>query len=208
MSGPPAREEIRGRLGRAHATDPSRAPRVRAALRVLGARVVADARDTSVRHPDAGLRLAGQPGFQLPAPDPQLSAQLKQMLGADAGGFGIAVLDLSDPAHPRYAESNASRVQNPGSVGKIMVALAWFQALADLYPDDAEARGIVSGDTVMVYSDRVPSLKETILGVEGADYSFAGQMKAGNVELTAAALARLAPPAAGRQLLENLLGDP
>ena len=44
----------------------------------------------------------------------------------------------------------------------------------------------------MCYSDRVPSLKETILGVEGSDYSFAGQMKAGNVELSKGAVTGVA----------------
>ncbi len=68
----------------------------------------------------------------------------------------------------------------------------WPDNYVELHPDDAKARGIESGDTVMVYSDRVPSLKETILGVEGADYSFSGQMKAGNVELTTAAVTGVA----------------
>ena len=38
----------------------------------------------------------------------------------------------------------------------------------------------------------MPSLKETTLGVESADYSFSGQMKAGNVELTRAAVTGVA----------------
>lgn len=86
------------------------------------------------------LRLVDQPSFELPAPDAELSATLKGYLGADASRYGIALLDLTDPAHPRYAEYNGGMVQNPGSVGKLMVALALFQELADLYPDDIEAR--------------------------------------------------------------------
>ena len=38
----------------------------------------------------------------------------------------------------------------------------------------------------------MPSLKETTLGIEGSDYSFTGQMKAGNVELTRAAVTGVA----------------
>ena len=68
----------------------------------------------------------------------------------------------------------------------------WPDNYVELNPVDAKVRGIDSGDTVMVYSDRVPSLKETILGVEAADYSFSGQMKAGNVELTTAAVTGVA----------------
>jgi arsenite oxidase large subunit len=68
----------------------------------------------------------------------------------------------------------------------------WPENYVEMHPDDAKARGVESGDMMMIYSDRVPSLKETILGVEGSDYSFAGQMKAGNVELTRAAVTAVA----------------
>ncbi|MDP7602084.1 MAG: molybdopterin-dependent oxidoreductase, partial [Rhodospirillales bacterium] len=68
----------------------------------------------------------------------------------------------------------------------------WPGNYVEISPEDAKKRGIESGDMVMVYSDRVPSLKETILGVEGSDYSFAGQMKAGNIELTRAAVTGVA----------------
>jgi hypothetical protein len=40
----------------------------------------------------------------------------------------------------RYAEWNGRTSQNPGSVGKILVALALFQALADAEPEDLAAR--------------------------------------------------------------------
>jgi len=85
------------------------------------------------------LRLLGA-GFAMPAPDPELTAKIREMVGSDARYYGISVLDITDPAHPRLAEVNGDRSQNPGSVGKLMVALAWFQALADVYPDDVEAR--------------------------------------------------------------------
>jgi arsenite oxidase large subunit len=72
------------------------------------------------------------------------------------------------------------------------VVQRWPDNYVEVHPDDAAARGIESGDMLMVYSDRVPSLKETTLGVEGSDYSFSGQMKAGNVELTRAAVTGVA----------------
>ena len=68
----------------------------------------------------------------------------------------------------------------------------WPENYVELHPDDAAARGIESGDRVMVFSDRVPSLKETVLGVESSDYTFTGQMEAGNVELTRAAVTGVA----------------
>lgn len=96
------------------------------------------------------LRLADRPELEIPPADPALSAKLRALLGGDAPRYGVVLLDLSDPAHPRYAEHNANIEQNPGSVGKLMVALAWFQALADRYPEDLEARRRLLRETPVV----------------------------------------------------------
>ena len=92
--------------------------------------------------PSMSIRLAlrDHPRFSIPEPDPELSARLKDIIGGDARYYGVTVLDYTDPDNPRYATHNGGRQQNPGSVGKIMVLLAWFQALADIYPDDVKAR--------------------------------------------------------------------
>ncbi len=92
---------------------------------------------------DVQLRLIDRPDFEIPAPDPALSASIQALLGEDADAYAIAVLDLTDPAKPRFAGHHAEHDQNPGSVGKLMVGLAWFQALADAYPDDLAARDAV-----------------------------------------------------------------
>ncbi len=68
----------------------------------------------------------------------------------------------------------------------------WPSNYLEINPADAKKYGIESGDMVMIYSDRVPGLKETTLGVEGSDFSFSGQMKAGNVEFTKAAITAVA----------------
>jgi hypothetical protein len=86
------------------------------------------------------LRLLGRPDLELPESDPEFSIRVRQLLGDKADRYGVAVLDLSDPDRPRYAEHRADFRQNVGSVGKIAVAVAVFQALADMYPDDIEAR--------------------------------------------------------------------
>lgn len=93
---------------------------------------------------NAGSRLA------LPAPDAEFSRQLADLLGADADRYAVAVLDLSDPARPVYAEHRAEARFNPGSVGKLVVATALFQQLADLYPDDIAARERILRETQVV----------------------------------------------------------
>lgn len=89
------------------------------------------------------LSLQHEPDFEIPAPDPRLSQMLKDELGADAGGYGVALLDLSDPGAPRYAEVNPNATMNAGSVGKILVALGLFQSLADIEPDIKKRRDIL-----------------------------------------------------------------
>ncbi len=86
------------------------------------------------------LRLLEDREMELPPSDSKLTARLEKLLGPNADRYGMALLDLSDLEHPRYAEWNGHQHQNPGSVGKLMVSLAIFQALADLYPNDIAAR--------------------------------------------------------------------
>ena len=100
-----------------------------------------------------GLRLLDQPDFELPPSDPGLTAVITRLLGEHADRYGIAVLDLSDKDSPRYAVLNGATRQNPGSVGKVLVGLAIFQALADIYPDDIEARKRVLREAVIVADD-------------------------------------------------------
>jgi len=92
-------------------------------------------------------------GFRMPEPDPELTAKIRVMVGRDAPHYGISVLDITDPANPHLAEINGGRSQNPGSVGKLMIALAWFQALADVYPDDIGARKKLLFDTQITAND-------------------------------------------------------
>jgi hypothetical protein len=93
-------------------------------------------------------RLIGQT-FELPAPDAAFTRQVVATLNGSLDDQAVAVLDLSNPAAPRYAEHRAEHRQNVGSVGKLVVALAFFQALADTYPDDIEARRRVLKTTLV-----------------------------------------------------------
>ena len=95
------------------------------------------------------LRLAGA-AIAVPPPDPEFSQQVADQMGTDDVYYSVALLDLTDPAHPVYAEHRADERFNPGSVGKLVVATAVFQLLADLYPNDIAARERVLRDTRVV----------------------------------------------------------
>ena len=108
------------------------------------------------------LRLLEHPDFQIPAPDPEFSMALVALLGDRAGDYNLAVLDLSDLAHPVYAEHRADEARNPGSVGKLLVGLGLFQTLADVYPDDIQARLDVLRNTVITADDFIISDHHTV----------------------------------------------
>ncbi|NNL66055.1 MAG: peptidoglycan-binding protein [Myxococcales bacterium] len=103
------------------------------------------------------LRLTGKRGLGIPRSDLQLKTSLKKLIGSEADRYGVSLLDLSDLDAPVYAEWNGKVKQNPGSVGKILVALAVFQGLADAHPNDIEARkrvlreSMITADVYSVY---------------------------------------------------------
>lgn len=92
-----------------------------------------------LKEEDIKLRLLDKK-IILPKQDLDFSRKLKELLGSAASVYGVSLLDLSDPERPLYAAHNDNRIFNPASVGKIIVALALFQTLADIYQDDVVAR--------------------------------------------------------------------
>jgi len=68
----------------------------------------------------------------------------------------------------------------------------WPENFVEIHPDDAKARGIESGDYVMLHSDRVAAHKDTILGVHNDHFQFASLMERGHIELSKAAVTAVA----------------
>ena len=68
----------------------------------------------------------------------------------------------------------------------------WPENWIEIHPEDAEARGIESGDYVMVYSDRIPVQTETIVGVEPNDFQFASLLKNGYIKMEKASVTAVA----------------
>jgi Putative peptidoglycan binding domain len=108
------------------------------------------------------LRLLDYPDLELPAPDPEFTAKIVALLGSYKDRYGIAALDISNPANPVYAEYRGDYKQNVGSVGKIVVGLAIFQALADIYPDDIDARKRILHDTIITADKFIQSDHHTV----------------------------------------------
>lgn len=54
--------------------------------------------------------------------------------------YSLAVLDISDINHTRYAHRNETAGYQPGSVGKLAVMVAMFEQLSKIYPNDFEKR--------------------------------------------------------------------
>ena len=129
--------------------------------RLEEARLIAAGELQGSKQPPGGLwptdavdiRLVGAPDFVMPAVDPTLTARIVAMLGDNADRYGVAVLDLSDPQKPVYAEYRGDYRQNVGSVGKLLAAFGFFQALADTYPGDIKQRQELLRNTV-VTADR------------------------------------------------------
>ncbi len=86
------------------------------------------------------LRLRDRQDFKIPPIDSDFSEAVGKFLGDEADRYDVAILDLSDSDHPNYTEHNGTQRSNVGSVGKLLVALGVFQALADIYPDDIDQR--------------------------------------------------------------------
>jgi len=95
------------------------------------------------------LRLLDHRDMDLPKPDPAFTAQIEAILGGMVDRYNFAILDLSNPDQPRFAELRGDQAQNVGSVGKLLAALGYFQALADTWPDDLERRTAILRDTLM-----------------------------------------------------------
>ncbi len=103
------------------------------------------------------LRLQARADFEIPPADAEFVAQMQNLLGAEADRYALAVLDLSNIEQPRYAGHRSTARANPGSVGKILIALGVFQALADLYPNSMDKRLNILRNTIVTADEFIQS---------------------------------------------------
>ncbi len=72
--------------------------------------------------------------------DPDFQKEINSLFRGMDKSYSIAVLDLSDVNHIRYAVRNETAGYQPGSVGKLAVLTGLFTQLAKIYPDSWEKR--------------------------------------------------------------------
>lgn len=77
------------------------------------------------------------------ARDPELQAALEAIFRNRHPSYGVAVIDVTDPAAPVWAGVREERTQLPGSVGKVLCMTALFDGLARAFPAVAERQRLL-----------------------------------------------------------------
>ena len=94
--------------------------------------------------------------------DPRLQAALQKTFGGRDPSYGVTLVDFTDPANIRWAGVRENRVQAPGSVGKVLCMLAFFDGLQRAFPAIEERRRVLrehvveAGDWVIRGEHKVP----------------------------------------------------
>ncbi|MBI1353104.1 MAG: hypothetical protein GC160_02075 [Acidobacteria bacterium] len=79
--------------------------------------------------------------------DPELQAGLEKVMAGRDPSYSIALLDISNPLRPRFAAVRPEVKRIPGSLGKLLVATGFFDALRLRFPGDTDARRTFLRDT-------------------------------------------------------------
>lgn len=108
------------------------------------------------------LRLLDYPELSLPQVNTGLTAAIVEMVGEKSDVYSFALLDLSNPEQPCYAEHQGNHQQNVGSVGKLVSLLGLFRILADTWPEDIAKRTEVLRDTRVISDNFVVSDHHTV----------------------------------------------
>ncbi|NJB85129.1 hypothetical protein GGR26_000874 [Lewinella marina] len=86
------------------------------------------------------LNLMANPLDSLPAVSPELQKEISSIFPNMHPSYSVAVFDMTPGRPHRYAERNPNSGYQPGSVGKLAVATAFFCELQNLYPDSIQQR--------------------------------------------------------------------
>jgi hypothetical protein len=76
--------------------------------------------------------------------------------------YGLALLDITDPAKPAFALVRPDIKFIPGSVGKILVGAGYLNALAETYPNDYAARERILRETIVTADEFIIRDSKTV----------------------------------------------
>lgn len=119
------------------------------------------------------LRMTGNPDWNMNPEDHDEAMQqaLEAVFKARDPSYGILLVDITDPQHPRWAGVREDRKQAPGSVGKVLCMTALFDGLRRAFPNIEERQRVlrehwvVATDWVVKDVHKVPRLKESGAGL-------------------------------------------
>ncbi len=86
------------------------------------------------------LNLIDRPVIDLPEPDAGLQEEISKIFPGMHPAYSVSVFDMTAGREPRYAERNPEAGYQPGSVGKLAVATAFFCELENLFVDSVQQR--------------------------------------------------------------------
>lgn len=76
--------------------------------------------------------------------------------------YGLAVLDITDPAKAAFALMRPDIKFIPGSVGKILVGAGFMNALAEAYPNDIASRERILRETIITADEFIVRDSKTV----------------------------------------------
>ncbi|MBI5511761.1 MAG: hypothetical protein HY903_23645 [Deltaproteobacteria bacterium] len=86
--------------------------------------------------------------------DPALQKGLEEILKRNLfKRYNVAVLDITDPATPRFAAVHENDKQTPGSVAKVLVGAGMLRLLQERFPDDVGPREAMLKDVRVAADD-------------------------------------------------------
>lgn len=131
--------------------------KVRSAIRVPAGGMLTEDK-IHLRMTSAGKAFQLTPSL---APNPQLQKGLAAIFAQRHSSYGIAILDITNPDQPRYAALRPDLKLLPGSVGKLLVAAGFLNAVARVYPR-IEDRERFLRDTVRAADEFIVSDGKTV----------------------------------------------
>ena len=95
---------------------------------------------------DINLNLLGsalEPDFDQVDQDPELKSAIESIFLNRDPSYSVTVIDITQPGDIKWAGVNQDRLQNPGSVGKILTMIGLFNALGQVWDNTDDRKRVL-----------------------------------------------------------------